>query len=106
MTGLALPASATAWSRALAATANGMIFTVAIISPSTTGLNAGSVASVTASSMRLSRSIVVLVEHQHAGTLGEQIAAAGEGAVGAHALALNRGRDIGGGLILRHVARL
>ena len=61
-------------SRAASATANGMIFTVAIISPATTGLKAGSVANVIASSMRLSRSIGVLVDHQHAGALGEQIA--------------------------------
>ena len=40
--------------------ANGMIFTVAIISPSTTGLNAGSVANVIASSTRLSRSMASL----------------------------------------------
>ena len=48
----------------------------------------------------------VLVEHQHAGGFREQIAAAGEGAVGAHALAFHGRRDIGRGLILRHVARL
>jgi hypothetical protein len=58
MTGFALFATTTASSRAFAATAKGMIFTVAIISPSTTGLNAGSVASVTASSMRLRPLIV------------------------------------------------
>ena len=44
-----------------------MIFTVAIISPSTTGLNAGSVAIVTASSMRLRPVDGILVDHQHAG---------------------------------------
>ncbi len=60
MTGIAFAASATARSRALPAIANGMIFTVAIISPSTTGLKAGSVAIVTASSMRLSRSTASL----------------------------------------------
>ena len=81
-----------------------MIFTVAIISPSTTGLNAGSVASVTASSMRLSRSIASLSSTSTPGRFGEQIAAPGEGAVGAHALALDGRGDIGGGLILRHVA--
>ena len=37
-----------------------MIFTVAIISPATTGLNAGKVAIVTASSMRLSPSMASL----------------------------------------------
>ena len=89
-----------------AATAKGMIFTVAIISPSTTGLKAASVASVTASSMRLRRSIAVRVDHQHAGGCGEQIAAAGEGAVEPHPLARHRLGDLGGGLILRDVARL
>jgi hypothetical protein len=64
-----------------------MIFTVAIISPSTTGLKAGSVANVIASSTRLSRSIASAVHHQHAGPFGEQVGAAGEGAVDAHALA-------------------
>ena len=42
-------AAASALSRAAAATANGMILTVAIISPATTGLKAGSVANVIAS---------------------------------------------------------
>ena len=50
-------AAASALSRAAAATANGMIFTVAIISPATTGLKAGSVASVMSSSTRLRRSM-------------------------------------------------
>ena len=48
----------------------------------------------------------VLVDHQHAGGLGEQIGAAGEGAVDPHALARDRGRDLGRRLILRHIARL
>ncbi len=48
----------------------------------------------------------VLVEHQHAGRFREQIAAAGEGAVGAHALAFHGRCDVRGRLILRHVARL
>ena len=48
----------------------------------------------------------VLVEHQHAGAIREQIAAAGEGAVGAHALAFHGRSNIGGRLILRDVARL
>ena len=60
-----------------------MILTVAIISPSTTGLKAGSVAKVIASSTRLMRSTASLVDHQHAGLLGEQIGAAGEGALDA-----------------------
>ena len=60
--GLAMPASAA--SRAASATANGMIFTVAIGSPATTGLWADSVAKVIASSMQLSPSSRVLVERQ------------------------------------------
>ena len=47
-----------------------------------------------------------LVDHQHAGALGEQIGAAGEGAVDAHPLARDRRRDLGRGRVLRHVARL
>ena len=38
--------------------------------------------------------------------LGEQIGAAGEGAVDAHALARDRGGDLGGRDVLRDVARL
>ncbi len=48
----------------------------------------------------------VLVDHQHAGALGEQIGAAGEGAVDPHPLARDRGGDLGGGGVLRDVARL
>jgi hypothetical protein len=63
-----------------------MIFTVAIISPSTTGLNAGKrregdrlVDPVEAVDGRF-------VDHQHAGGLRKQIGAAGKGAVDVHAL--------------------
>ncbi len=52
-----LAATASADFSAVSLVANGMILTVAIISPSTTGLNAGSVAKVIASSMRLSWSM-------------------------------------------------
>ena len=83
-----------------------MIFTVAIISPSTTGLNAGSVANVIASSTRLSRSMASLLDHQHAGRFREQIGAAGEGAVDMHALPRHGLGDLGRGLVLRDVARL
>ena len=38
--------------------------------------------------------------------LGKQIAAAGEGAVGAQPSPGNRCGDIGGGLVLGHIARL
>ena len=48
----------------------------------------------------------VLVEHQHTGGLGEQIAAPRKGAVSAHTLAFHGKRDIGRGLILGNVARL
>ena len=87
-------------------TANGMIFTVAIISPSTTGLKAGK---------RRERDRLVdpvepvdrvLVDHQHAGLFGEQVGAAGEGAVDMHALPRHRLGDLGRGLVLGHVARL
>ena len=50
------PATATAASRNFASTPNGISLTVAIISPSTTGLNAASVANVIASSTPLMRS--------------------------------------------------
>ena len=46
------------------------------------------------------------VDHQHAGTGGKQVGAAGEGAVDVNALARNRLRDAGGGLVLADVARL
>ena len=83
-----------------------MIFTVAIISPSTTGLNAGSVANVIASSMRLSAVDRLLVDHQHAGLVGEQVGAAGEGAIDMHPLPRHRLGDLGRGLVLGDVARL
>ncbi len=46
------------------------------------------------------------IDDQHAGRVGEQVAAAGEGVVGAHALARNRFGDRGRRVVLRHVARI
>ena len=60
ISGFASPAIVSAVETAPCGTANGMIFTVPIISPATTGLKAGSVAKVTASSIRLSASIASL----------------------------------------------
>ena len=79
--------------------------TVAIISPATTGLKGGSVASVIAASTRLMRSTA---HGRPPGPRprGEQIGAAGLGPRDTGAVAGDRGRDLGGGLILRHVARL
>jgi hypothetical protein len=48
----------------------------------------------------------IFVDHQHARGFGKQIAAAGKGAVGARARTGNRRGDIGGGLVLRHIAGL
>src|SRR6185312_14833559 len=48
----------------------------------------------------------IAVEHENAGAIREQIAAAGESAVEADTVAAERGGDIGGGLILGDVARL
>src|SRR5262245_43640069 len=60
MSGALVRATATAASRTAPAAANGMILTVAIISPATTGLNADKVAKVTASSIKFRQSIAVL----------------------------------------------
>src|SRR3977135_3002250 len=106
-----------------------MIWTVAIISPATTGWNAGSVAKVIASSIRLRRSIAPLsttstpalsanrlarpgearascAPAHPAGALGKRVARAGEGAGDVDALARDRRRDLGRGCVLRHVPRL
>ena len=58
--GAAFSATARAASRLVVATAKGMIFTVAIISPATTGLKAGNVAKVIDSSTWLRRSTASL----------------------------------------------
>src|SRR5690242_19322389 len=46
----------------------------------------------------------MLFDHQHTGTLGEQIAASGESAVGTRTVARNCRGDIGCSLILRDIA--
>ena len=83
-----------------------MIFTVAIISPATTGLKAGK----RREGDRLVDPVEpvdgVLVDHQHAGDLREQIGAAGEGAIDVHAVAGDLLGDLGGGDVLGDVARL
>ncbi len=83
-----------------------MSFTVAIISPSTTGLKAderrkgdGFVDAVDA----VDRSAI---DHQHAGLRREQVGAAGEGALDIDTLAGNGLRDAGGGHVFGDVALL
>ena len=86
--------------------ANGMIFTVAIISPATTGRNAGSVAKRDRLVDAIEPVDGVLVDDQHAGGFGEQIGAAGEGAIDMHALPRDGSGDLGGGDVFGNVARL
>ncbi len=75
----AFAAASTAWFTAVSGAANGMIFTVATISPGATAANGASVATVIDSSIRLSASTCVRVEHDEAGFLRVQIDAPGEG---------------------------
>jgi hypothetical protein len=78
--------------------------TVAIISPSTTGLKAASVAKGDGFVDAVDAVDRGAVDHQHAGFRREQIGAAGEGALDMHALAGDRLRDAGGRDVLGDVA--
>ncbi len=104
MKGLAATASADL--SAVSLVANGMILTVAIISPSTTGLNAGSVAKVIASSTRLSRSMASRSTTSTPGVFRKQVGAAGERALDMDTRPRHGLGDLGRGLVLRDVARL
>ncbi len=104
--GAAVRATATAASRNAPATANGMIFTVAIISPATTGLNAGERREGDRFVDQVERIDRGLVDHENAGNLGKQVGASGEGAIDPHPLARDRRGDVAGRGVLRHVAGL